>query len=251
MLERNLSPSTINVRLSAVRKLIGEAKRSGFLPAGQAAQMADIPNIRQQGTRLGNWLTRDQVKELLAVPDRTTLKGKRDAAILALLVGCALRRAELAALSIEDIQQRDGKDALAVNWLGVIIVDETGKTTYDGAFVTSLPVTAGNVVEVVAGARARWKNESFNVLKNNGYNLAHNFGHGKKYLAGTFATMNLLAFAFHTACDCLETLWQQAREAVGARARFFQNLHTITAYVLFPSWHSLINTLVSGKAPPI
>jgi hypothetical protein len=154
---------------------------------------------------------------------------------------------------IEAVPLRDGKGALNVNWLGVSITDETGKTTYDGAFVTSLPVTADNVVEIAACARARWKieNESFNVLKNNGYNLAHNFGHGKKYLARTFATMNLLAFAFHTACDCLESLWQQAREAVGARARFFQDLHTITAYVLFPSWHSLIYTVASGKAPPI
>ena len=120
---------------------------------------------------------------------------------------------------IDGVPLRDGKDALNVNWLGVAITDETGKTTYDGAFVTSLPLTADNVVEVAACARARWKieNESFNVLKNNGYNLAHNFGHGKKYLARTFAAMNLLAFAFHTACDCLETLWQQAREAVGAR----------------------------------
>ena len=154
---------------------------------------------------------------------------------------------------IEAVPLRDGKDALNVNWLGASITDETGKTTYDGAFVTSLPVTADNVVEIAACARARWKieNESFNVLKNNGYNLAHNFGHGNKYLARTFATMNLLAFAFHTACDCLESLWQQAREAVGARARFFQDLHTITAYVLFPSWHSLIYTVASGKAPPI
>jgi len=154
---------------------------------------------------------------------------------------------------IEAVPLRDGKDALNVNWLAVTISDEKGKTTYDGAFVTSLPLTAENVVEIAACARARWKieNESFNVLKNNGYNLAHNFGHGKKYLARTFAAMNLLAFAFHTACDCLETLWQQAREAVGARIRFFQDLHTITSYVLFPSWHSLINTVASGKAPPI
>ena len=154
---------------------------------------------------------------------------------------------------MEGVPLRDGKDALAVNWFAVTLTDETGKTTYDGAFVTSLPLTADNVVETAACARARWKieNESFNVLKNNGYNLAHNFGHGKKYLARTFAAMNLLAFAFHTACDCLETLWQQAREAVGARARFFQDLHTICAYVLFPSWHSLINTVASGKAPPI
>jgi hypothetical protein len=154
---------------------------------------------------------------------------------------------------IEAVPLRDGKDALMVNWLGVTIADETGKTTYDGAFVTSLPLTQDNVAEVAACARARWKieNESFNVLKNNGYNLAHNFGHGKKYLARTFAVMNLLAFAFHTACDCLETLWQKAREAVGARARFFHDLHTITTYVLFPSWHTFINTIVTGKAPPI
>jgi hypothetical protein len=154
---------------------------------------------------------------------------------------------------IEAVPLRDGKDALPVNWLGVTITNETGKTTYDGAFVTSLSLTTDNVVEVAACARARWKieNESFNVLKNNGYNLAHNFGHGKKYLARTFAAMNLLAFAFHTACDCLETLWQQAREAVGARARFFQDLHTITTYVLFPSWHIFMITVATGKAPPI
>jgi integrase len=113
MLKRNLSASTINVRLSAVRKLIGEAKRNGILPPELAASMADVPNVRQQGTRLGNWLTREQAKELLTVPDRTTLKGKRDAAILALLVGCALRRAELATLKIEDIQQREGRWVIA------------------------------------------------------------------------------------------------------------------------------------------
>jgi hypothetical protein len=154
---------------------------------------------------------------------------------------------------IEGVPLRDGKDALAVNWLAVTITDSQGKTTYDGAFVTSLPLTADNLVELAACARARWKieNESFNVLKNNGYNLAHNFGHGKKYLARIFAAMNLLAFAFHPANDCLETLWQQAREAVGARARFFRNLHTITTYVLFPSWCCFMNTVVTGKAPPI
>ena len=113
MLERNLSPSTINVCLSAARKLIGEAQRNGILDAEQAAQMGDLPNVRQSGRRLGNWLTRDQARELLSVPDRETLKGKRDASILALLVGCALRRAELAALRVEDVQLREGRWVLA------------------------------------------------------------------------------------------------------------------------------------------
>jgi integrase len=86
----------------------------------EAASLTDIPNIRQQGTRLGNWLTREQAKELLAVPDGSTLKGKRDYVILALLVGCALRRHELANLYlyIEEIQMRENR------W---VIVDLRGK----------------------------------------------------------------------------------------------------------------------------
>jgi site-specific recombinase XerD len=113
LLDRNLSASTINVKLSAIRKLITEAKRAGVIGAEEAAQMTDVPNVRQQGTRLGNWLTKDQAKELLAVPDRSTMKGKRDYAILALLVGCALRRNELAMLDVETIQLREGRWVLA------------------------------------------------------------------------------------------------------------------------------------------
>jgi integrase len=108
-----LSPSTVNVRLSAVRKMVGEARRNNMIGSEEAASLTDIPNIRQQGTRLGNWLTREQAKELLAVPDRCTLKGKRDYAILALLVGCALRRHELANLYIEEIQMRENRWVIA------------------------------------------------------------------------------------------------------------------------------------------
>ena len=113
MIEKGLSPSTINVRLAAVRKLVSEARRNGVLDAEQASEMADVPNVRLQGQRMGNWLTREQAKELLAVPDRSTLKGKRDYCILALLVGCALRRRELANLDIEEIQLREGRWVIA------------------------------------------------------------------------------------------------------------------------------------------
>jgi integrase len=114
----HLSPSTINVRMSAIRKLVGEAMRNGMIGREEADNLTDIPNVRQKGTRLGNWLTREQAKELLAVPDRSTLKGKRDYVIIALLVGCALRRRELATLNIEDIQLREGR------W---VIIDIRGK----------------------------------------------------------------------------------------------------------------------------
>ena len=113
MLEKKLSASTVNVRLSAIRKLVGEARRNGIIDAEEAANLAGVPNIPQKGSRLGNWLTREQAKELLTVPDRSTLKGNRDYVILALLVGCALRREELATLDIKTIQLREGRWVLA------------------------------------------------------------------------------------------------------------------------------------------
>jgi integrase len=109
MLEKGLSASTVNVRLSAVRKLVGEAQRNGIIGAEEAANLAGVPNLSQKGTRVGNWLTRDQAKELLTVPDRSKIKGKRDYVILALLLGCALRRQELASLDVDRIQMREGR----------------------------------------------------------------------------------------------------------------------------------------------
>ena len=95
-----------------------------------------------------------------------------------------------------------------VNWIGFEIVDAKGKVKYSMAWVTSLPVSKDNVAGIVACGRARWKieNESFNVLKNHGYELEHNFGHGQRFLAMTLAALNLLAFAWHTVLELLEPL---------------------------------------------
>jgi len=147
---------------------------------------------------------------------------------------------------------RDGDDALPVNWVGLTIFDAKGEATRNCAFITSLAVTADNVAEIVACARARWKieNESFNVLKNNGYHIEHNFGHGKQNLAMLFAAMNLLAFAMHTVCDCIENLWIKARDAKHARKRLFEHIRTITAYIIFPDWQTFLETLITSKPPP-
>ena len=114
-------------------------------------------------------------------------------------------------------------------------------------------VTAETSVETAACARARWKikNESFNVLKNNGYNRAHNFGHGKntrQNIRGYELVGLRLPHRLRLPGNALAT---SPRRRSGHAFRFFQDLHTITAYVLFPSWHSLIDTIASGKAPPI
>jgi hypothetical protein len=153
---------------------------------------------------------------------------------------------------IEAVPIRDGKDAMLVNWIGFEIVDAKGKVTYSMAWVTSLPVSKNNVAEIVACGRARWKieNESFNVLKNHGYELEHNFGHGQKFLAMTLAALNLLAFAWHTMLELLEPPWQAAREAAAKRTSFFAHILMLTAYVVFPSWEVLLESLTTFTIPP-
>jgi hypothetical protein len=118
---------------------------------------------------------------------------------------------------------RDGDDAMRVNWIDVKLVNQKGKSTYHASFITDIIPNRENIVELIASARARWKieNETFNVLKNNGYHLEHNFGHGQQTLSALLVTLNLLAFTMHNACDTVERLWQHAREANGARVRLF------------------------------
>jgi hypothetical protein len=151
-----------------------------------------------------------------------------------------------------DVPLRGDADALTVNWLMIEIVNAAGEVTYRNSFITDLPVGPDTVVELAACGRARWKieNESFNVLKTNGYNLEHNFGHGKNNLSAVFVTLNLLAFAFHTVCDLTEGLWRQAAEKMGSRGRFFENLRSITNFLVFPTWDDLLATLAFARPPP-
>jgi integrase len=107
--EREYSPSTINQRLAAIRKLGREAALNGVLAPEIAAGIEQVPGIKQRGTRAGNWLTREQAQALINLPDSDTRKGKRDRAVLALLIGCALRRSEAVGLAVNDMQQRDGR----------------------------------------------------------------------------------------------------------------------------------------------
>ena len=153
---------------------------------------------------------------------------------------------------LENVPLRDGADALSVNWLEIEIRDAAGKLTYRNSFVTDLPVDAATVAELAACGRARWKieNESFNVLKTKGYHLEHNFGHGRQNLAAVLATLNLLAFAFHTVCGLADDLWRAALEVAGARRPFFAHLRAITVYLVFPTWRILLTTLTTGQPPP-
>jgi len=116
--EQGLEPATINLKLSAVRKLASEASENGYLDERTAAGIAKVENVRQDGHKSGTWLTKKQTQDLILAPDPRTLKGLRDRAVLALLVGCGLRRSEAANLTFDHIQQREDR------W---VIIDMKGK----------------------------------------------------------------------------------------------------------------------------
>jgi len=118
--ESGLSAATINQRLCSIRKLAEEAD-NGALDPHIANGIRAVKGIRQEGTRSGNWLAKQQAQQLLNAPDIATLKGLRDRAILALLLGCGLRRAEAANLTFDRIQQRDGR------WVLVDIIGKRNK----------------------------------------------------------------------------------------------------------------------------
>jgi site-specific recombinase XerD len=125
--QKNLAPSTINVRLAAVRRLAYEASDTGLLSPELAAGIRRVKGAKRLGVRIGNWLTVDQSKTLLGEPPSDSLRGKRDRAILALLIGCGLRRAELVGLGTEDFQVREE------HW---VIADLIGK----GKHIRTVPV---------------------------------------------------------------------------------------------------------------
>jgi integrase len=119
--ERRLGSSSIIIRMSAIRKLAAEAADNGLLAPELAAGIARVRSAKSVGIRVGNWLSARQAQTLLNAPDVTTLRGLRDRAILAVLLGCGLRRSEVAALTFAHLQQRDGR------WCIVDLVGKHGR----------------------------------------------------------------------------------------------------------------------------
>src|SRR5262250_378445 len=124
---RQLAPGTVNLRLGAVRRLAYEAADCGLLSADMAAGIRRVKGVKKLGVRLGNWLSAEQGQALWQAPDHERVKGKRDRALLALLLACGLRRHEAVALTLDHLQQREG------HWA---IVDLRGKAGH----VRTIPV---------------------------------------------------------------------------------------------------------------
>jgi site-specific recombinase XerC len=122
-----LAAGTINQRLAAVRRLAYEAADSGLLSPELAAGIRRVKGVKQLGSRARNWLNYDQARLLLEKSDGESLRSTRDVAMISVLLGCGLRRAELASLRKEDVQIRQG------HWA---IVDLVGK----GGHIRTVPM---------------------------------------------------------------------------------------------------------------
>lgn len=152
---------------------------------------------------------------------------------------------------VNQIPLRDSQPALNVNWCELILTRASdGKLLYRNAFITGHQLNADTVPLVVSAGRCRWKteNENHNVLKTKGYHLEHNFGHGLNHLATFLLTLNLLAFLFHTVLHLVDHSYQQIRRQRGTRRGFFQDILSLTKYLLFDSWQHLIDFMLSDSS---
>ena len=138
--QKQYAATTINLRLAAVRRVAYEAADSGLLSPELAAGIRRVKGVRRIGVRIGNWLTAEQSKRLLAGAERESLRGKRNYAMLAMLIGCGLRRGELLALRVNSMQLREE------HW---VIADLLGKAGH----IRTVPIPAW----VKAGID-EWKN---------------------------------------------------------------------------------------------
>ena len=132
---------------------------------------------------------------------------------------------------------------MRVNWCEITVVrEDSGKQMYHNAWITSHELTPESVPELADAGRAHWKveNENFNVLKNRGYNLEHNYGHGQQHLSTVLLSLLLLAFLIHTVLHLSCPSYQAIRQKLGPRRTFFNDLRALTRYLYFASWEKLL-----------
>ena len=117
------------------------------------------------------------------------------------------------------------------------------------SWVTNIPVSTTNVLKIAEGGRARWKieNETFNTLKNLGYNFEHNYGHGKKNLSTVFCMLMMLAFLIDQVQEVCCSLFQQCKKKAGTKRELWENMRALFKYIRLVSWERLYLIIARGE----
>ena len=146
---------------------------------------------------------------------------------------------------INDVPLNGNEDTPLVNYFEYWLQYD-GKTTYHNSWVTDIAIEEKNIVELVKAGRCKWKieNETFNTLKNQGYHIEHNFGHGKKHLSYNFFLLNLLAFYMHQIFELSDRLYQKCRKAFSSKEEYWNNLRSAIRFLIFPDWETLLHRVL-------
>ena len=152
---------------------------------------------------------------------------------------------------INDVPLNADPKSPSVNFLEYTILAKDGSLNFHNSWVTDLTLDEQNVEWFTRGGRARWKieNESFNTLKNQGYHLEHNFGHGSQYLSEALFLLNLLAFFFHQIFELLDGLYQQARAGFSARREYWNAIRNSFRMFMFKNWDEVLQRITSPPLP--
>ena len=140
-----------------------------------------------------------------------------------------------------------GEKAPLVNYLDYQMENKQGKVTFRNSWVTDISVTEQNIQTLVKGGRCRWKieNECFNTLKNQGYYIEHNYGHGKQYLSYNMYLLTLLAFYFHQIFELTDATYQACRKSYGSKTHLWENFRVTIRMLLVDSWEHLMDLLLN------
>ena len=136
---------------------------------------------------------------------------------------------------------------MRVNFLDHWEIDKQGKV-HNFTFITDIELTVDNVIAVAKAGRARWKveNETFNTLKNLGYHLEHNYGHGKKHLASVFANLMMLMFLIDQIQEACCSLFKAARQRFHSRISLWEKIRGLFLEFYIEKWEDLFLSIIHG-----
>jgi|WetSurSiteA1Bulk_404760.scaffolds.fasta_scaffold21898_1 hypothetical protein len=145
---------------------------------------------------------------------------------------------------VNDVPLNDNKKTIIVNYFEYWIKDGS-RVAYHNSWVTDFPVDDENVEQLVEIGRSRWmiENEVFNTVKNHGYHIEHNYGHGKKHLSMNFFLLNMLAFFMHQIIELTDRLYQWLRQRLGSKKNLWDHLRIACHILIYPSWEFLLRSI--------
>ena len=146
-----------------------------------------------------------------------------------------------------DVPLHGDTDAIRVNFLDYRFVNAAGKTIYRNSWVTDIEINAANVERLVGAGRCRWKieNECFNTMKNQGYYIEHNYGHGKQNLSYNMYLLTLLAFFFHQIFELTDGLYQACRKKCGSKTYLWEVLRGTIRMLVVETWEQLMDMVLN------